>query len=174
MVSRCDDRSWTRTTARCAGVPYEMVKYKFNLRLLKLGQDAASGGEGEGKDKHLESLSLRFFSFIPRLEDRGHRPPRSASTVGFRTDKAKAEDQRTRSPGSRLEIDSGNNADVKAMLLTAQIHEGKGNLRAAYAIYDYIAENYKQAKIQIDKKVVVLPRRTPSTTPRAPRSAWAT
>ncbi len=132
--------------------PYEMVKYKFNLRLLKLGQDASGGGEGEGKDKHLESLSLRFFSFIPRLED-AIADLQGRLDAGFRTDAAKAKMQ---SEIDRLkgEILGGNNSDVRAMLLSAQIHENKGNMRAAYAIYEYLAEHYKQAKIQIDKKIL--------------------
>ena len=132
--------------------PYEMVKYKFNLRLLKLGQDAAGGGEGEGKDRDLESLSLRFFSFIPRLED-AVKDLEGRLDTGFRTDSAKAKITEEIST-IKTQIASGNNSDVKALLLSAQIHESKGNPRAAYAVYEYITEHYKQAKMTIDKKVV--------------------
>jgi len=132
--------------------PYEMDKYKFNQRLLKLGQEASGGGEGEGKNKDLESLALRFFSFIPRLEA-AVADLEERLRGGFRTE-AQAKEYTDEIARIKGDIANGKNPDVTALLLTANIHEGKGNMRAAYAVYDYIVHQYDQAKIQIDKKVI--------------------
>ncbi len=123
--------------------PSEMIFNGYNVRLLKLAQSCIEA------DKGMEGLGLRFMSFLPRMEDAI--AELEQQQFGF---SAPAVKERAKERIKKLqdEIASGKHIDITVYRILAYAWEKLGDTRAAYAVYDYMAQNYENAVIKDGEK----------------------